>query len=250
MASIPAGSVVIDGETIDVPAFAIDVYEVTNRDFEAFVEATGFVTEAERIGNSVVFFHDRASRGQPPFDVVTGASWRQPAGPDSDLALISDHPVAHVSWNDAVAYADWAGKRLPTRAEWVRAASGGDVDAVYPWGNELRPGSQHMMNAWQGTFPRDDSALDGYRGTSPVGSFPANPFGLFDMAGNVWEWTAERSQIGDGPDDEVAEKRGGSFLCRERAAGGFHACRGYRVTSFEWSPISNGNDNVGFRCAK
>lgn len=250
MVEIPEGGIVVDEEFVRVPAFLMDQYEVTNAEFETFVQATGFVSEAERIGNSVVFVHGAVGRGLAPFEVVAGVSWKHPSGPESDLVGKSDHPAVHISWNDAMAYAEWCGKRLATRNEWIRAASAGVDGALYPWGNELQPKRQYMMNCWQGVFPVEDKALDGYRGTSPVGSFPPNAFGLYDVAGNVWEWLAERASLGDGPDDQVAEKRGGSFLCREEAALGFHACKGYRVSSFEWSPISNGNDNIGFRCVR
>ncbi|MGK0481435.1 MAG: sulfatase modifying factor 1 [Planctomycetota bacterium] len=252
MATIPAGTVEIQGKSVTVEPFLMDKYEVTNDDFAAFVDATGYRTESEQIGNSVVFFHGRLKQGLHPFDVVDGAYWKHPAGSGSDIAGRGDHPVAHVSWNDAQAYANWCGKRLATRAEWIHAASGGVKDAIYPWGNELQPSRDYMMNCWQGTFPIEDKALDGFRGTSPVGSFPPNAFGLHDVAGNVWEWLGERKSVGSGPEDELAEKRGGSFLCREDAAEaqGFHRCKGYQLDRFEWSPIINGNDNVGFRCVK
>ncbi|MEM8711514.1 MAG: SUMF1/EgtB/PvdO family nonheme iron enzyme [Planctomycetota bacterium] len=255
MVKIPAGKVLIEGDEQVVDSFWMDQYEVTNRDFEAFVKATGFVTEAERIGNSVVFYHHLAAQGEQPFAVVDGAHWRAPTGPGSNVAGKADHPAVHVSWNDAVAYAKWAGKRLATRAEWVHAASAGAASKgaegeLYPWGNEIQPARAPMMNSWQGVFPVDDRGLDGFRGTSPVGAFPPNAFGLYDVAGNVWEWNAERATVGDGPEDELAEKRGGSFLCREEAALGFHACQGYRIDAYEWSPVINGNDNVGFRCVR
>ena len=250
MVEIPEGGIVVEGKFVRVPGFLMDKCEVTNAQFETFVRDTGFITEAERIGNSVVFIHGNAAKELPPFDVVAGVSWRHPSGPESNLVGKSDHPAVHISWNDATAYAEWCGKRLATRNEWIRAASAGVDGAVYPWGNDLKPKRQFMMNSWQGVFPLKDEAQDGYRGTSPVGSFPPNAFGLYDVAGNVWEWLAERASLGDGPDDQVAEKRGGSFLCREEAALGFHACKGYRVSSFEWSPISNGNDNIGFRCVR
>ncbi|QDV06308.1 Serine/threonine-protein kinase pkn1 [Planctomycetes bacterium Poly30] len=250
MAAIPAGTVKVEGKTVTVEPFLMDRFEVTNREFESFVKATGFVTESERIGNSVVFFHENARRGLHPFEVVKGATWRHPSGPDSDLRGKSDHPVTHVSWNDAAAYAEWCGKRLATRAEWIHAASGGEEGRLYPWGDEVLPGRRHMMNCWQGTFPLEDEGLDGYRGTAPVGTFPPNGYGLHDVAGNVWEWMGERATVGDGPDDELAMTRGGSFLCREEAAPGFHACHGYQLDRFEWNPISNGNDNIGFRCVK
>lgn len=250
MVEIPEGGIVVDGEFVRVPGFLMDKCEVTNAEFESFVLDTGFITEAERIGNSVVFVHGNAVKNEQPFEVMRGASWRHPAGPNSDLVGKSDHPAVHISWNDAMAYAEWCGKRLATGHEWTRAASAGVDGAIYPWGNEIQPKRQHMMNCWQGVFPIEDQALDGYRGTAPVGSFPPNAFGLYDVAGNVWEWLADRASVGDGPDDQVAQKRGGSFLCREEAARGFHACKGYRVSGSEWSPISNGNDNIGFRCVK
>ena len=154
-----------------------------------------------------------------------------------------------MSWNDAKSYAEWAGKRLVTRAEWIHAASGGKPGARYPWGDELQPGSSPMMNSWQGVFPVEDTGLDGFRGTSPAGTYPPNGFGLHDLSGNVWEWTAGRDSFGDRPEDEVAEKRGGSFLCREEATLGFHACQGYQISSFEWTSISEAHNHVGFRCA-
>lgn len=249
MVAIPTSDVLVAGESVRVESFWIDAHEVSNDEFARFVAETGFVSEAERIGNSVVFSFDAYARGEMPFSIVDGACWNHPSGPDSDLEGKGDHPAVHISWNDAVAYAEWCGKRLPTRAEWIAAARGGLEDALYPWGDELRPEREHRMNAWQGVFPVEDHALDGFRGTAPVGSFPANAYGVHDLSGNVWEWTSERRREGDGPEAELAEKRGGSFLCRERAAEGFHACRGYRVSSYEWSPIINGNDNIGFRCA-
>lgn len=250
MVEIPAGQVTIDGKVVPVKPFLMDRFEVTNREFQAFVRATGYVSESERIGNSVVFLHGNPAQKLHPFEVVKGASWRHPAGPGSDIRGKADHPVTHISWNDAMVYAKWCDKRLATRLEWIHAASGGQEGQLYPWGNELMPRQRYMMNHWQGDFPVEDRGLDGYRGTAPVGTFPPNAFGLHDVAGNVWEWLGERATVGDGPDDELAEKRGGSFLCRENAVRGFHACHGYQLDKYEWSPISNGNDNIGFRCVR
>lgn len=250
MVKIPGGSVTVREQTIQVEPFWMQEREVTNDEFATFVEATGYVTQAEKIGDSVVFHYDRGVRGQPfVHDVVKGADWRHPLGPDSTIDGRGDHPVIHVSWYDASAYANWRGQRLPTGAEWLFASMGGLEGQKYPWGQTLRPGRLHPMNAWQGTYPVEDSGLDGYRGTAPVGSFPANGYGLFDMSGNVWEWTAEVRASGSRPEDRVGEVRGGSFLCRERAIPGESPCRGYEIGSAQWKALSDGNHNVGFRCA-
>lgn len=240
------------GDMVEIPGdgtvepFAIDAHEVTNREFAAFVEATGYVTDAERIGNSVVFDVEA-----PELHVVLeGAHWRAPAGPGTNLDGMADHPVVHVSWNDATAYAAWRGCRLPTKAEWTVAARGGLDAPIYPWGDELRPGGEHRMNAWQGAFPVEDRALDGFTRTSPVASFPPNGYGLFDMAGNVWEWTADRFGGESSGAPVFAEATGGSFRCRERAVPGHRACRGYRIGSSQTKLLDDGNDNVGFRCAR
>ena len=169
---------------VEVAAFYLDRHEVTVAEFETFVRATGYRTEAETIGWSGVF--DVARQDWGP---VTGASWRHPDGPGSTVA--ADEPVAQVSWNDATAFAAWSGKRLPTEAEWERAARGGVEGAAYVWGDELRPGGRPVANWWQGEFPTRDTGEDGFRGRAPVGRFAPNAFGLVDMAGNVWEWCAD-----------------------------------------------------------
>ncbi len=250
MVPIPEGRVTLDGKGHFVEGFMVDRFEVTNAEFALFVDATGYVTDAERQGNSIVFSHANGAAGKAPFEVVDGATWRHPKGPASDIKGRTDHPVVHVSWNDAKAYASWCGKRLGTRGEWVLAATGAVAGAIYPWGSELQPGRDPVMNAWDGIFPDSDQGLDGYRGTAPVGSFPPNAAGVCDAAGNVWEWLGERASLGDGPDDEVAERRGGSFLSREEATQGFDPCRGYRVMEFQWDPVHAASDHVGFRCFK
>lgn len=254
MVTVEAATFVLDGEEVTVPAFQIDAFEVTNDAFAAFVEATDHVTDAEVIGDSVVFDYDwqrsAESRSLGPFVIVEGADWRHPEGPGSDLRGRGDHPVVHVSWRDASAFARWRGCRLPTDAEWVSAARGGQEDPVYPWGTELRPGRRHMMNAWQGVFPTENQDLDRYLRTAPVGSFPATGFGTFDLAGNVWEWTGTLVDPRARAEERFAFARGGSFLCRERAEGGYAACQGYRIEGREAKPVIDGNNHVGFRCAR
>lgn len=192
----------------EVAPFELEKHPVTNRQFSEFVDATGYLTVAERGLDAAEYPDlseaDRAAGSlvfQPttgPVDLrdwrawwewQPGASWRHPFGPDSDLDGRDDHPVVQVCFTDASAYAAWAGKRLPTEAEWERAARGGMDGRDYAWGSELNPGGRLLANSWQGSFPYRNTGALGWVGTSPVGSFPANPFGLVDMIGNVWEWT-------------------------------------------------------------
>jgi formylglycine-generating enzyme required for sulfatase activity len=236
---------------VTVHAFWIDRCEVTNREFARFVEATGYRTESETQGWAGVF--DPAKHRWVP---TKGASWQHPEGPGSTVARRSDLPVVHVSWNDAVAYARWVGKRLPTEAEWEYAARGGHAGDEFAWGNVLRPGGRAMANTWQGHFPERDLGTDGFRGLAPVGTFPANAFGLFDMAGNVWEWTqdwfsddsfgaAEGLVDPKGPPAGVEKViRGGSWLCSA------NYCTGYRVAARQHSPVDSGLNNLGFRCVR
>lgn len=256
-----------DGEgpvrTIRLDSFYIDPCAVTNAEFQTFVEDTAYVTEAERFGWSFVFHHfvsedvaasvDRSVQETPWWWVVHGATWSQPEGPDSDLTGRMDHPVIHISWNDAVAYCRWAGKRLPTEAEWEYAARGGLTGKRYPWGDELKPGGQHYCNIWQGKFPVKNHASDGYAGTAPARSFPANGYGLYNIAGNVWEWCADWFS----PDFHVSGPRknprgpkkgtgkvmrGGSYLCHRSY------CNRYRVAARSSNTPDSSTGNIGFRC--
>jgi formylglycine-generating enzyme required for sulfatase activity len=254
----------LDGEgpahEVALSPFAISRHAVTNEQFAAFVAATGHRTDAERYGSSFVFVGllpedfppTRSVAAAPWWRQVEGADWAHPEGPQSGWEERPDHPVIHVSWADALNFCVWSGTRLPTEAEWEFAARGGLAGARFPWGEELEPGGEHRMNVFQGTFPVENTGADGYRGTAPVTAFPPNGFGLHNMTGNVWEWTADRfdrnyyaaspardphSDEGDGP----LVIRGGSYLC--------HAsyCNRYRVDARSSSSTDSSTGNVGFR---
>jgi sulfatase modifying factor 1 len=251
---------------VSLSPFRIDTYPVTNRDFAAFVEATGYRTESELFAWSFVFWaHLPADRlnelvedtvaAAPWWCKVPGASWQHPEGPGSQVADRPNHPVVHVSWNDAAAYAAWAGKSLPTEAQWEYAARGGLEQKLYPWGDELTPNGQHRCNIWQGEFPRIDTAEDGFAGSCPVDSFPPNAYGLYSITGNVWEWCSDwfgtnfaaTPALHDptGPVDGVAKvMKGGSFLC--------HAsyCNRYRVAARTSNTVDSAASNIGFRCVR
>jgi len=264
MAHIPAGRWLLgedraianpgDGEgpvrPVDLPAFLLDKTAVTNQAFASFVGATGYVTEAERLGWSFVFMAqihpdavvvaDTDASAPDWWAPVRDACWHRPDGGGSNWRDRRDHPVVHVSWNDAVAFANFAGKRLPGETEWEAAARGGLERAIYGWGDELNPGGRHMCNIWQGRFPLSNSAEDGYLATAPARSFPPNGFGLYNMLGNVWEWTA--SPWSAEPDGVMA-MRGGSYLC--------HAsyCNRYRVAARTGNHHRATSSHLGFRCA-
>jgi sulfatase modifying factor 1 len=250
-----------DGEgpvrEVDVAPFRIDPVTVTNARFAAFVKDTGYVTEAERFGWSFVFHLlipptlarsiTQAAAATPWWLPVDGAYWRAPEGPGSDVGTRRNHPVVHVSWHDAMAFCEWAGARLPTEAEWEYAARGGLEQARYPWGDELTPRGRHRCNIWQGRFPDVNTQDDGHLGTAPVNAYAPNGYGLHNVAGNVWEWTADpfegRADAGDGAESSEGARamRGGSYLC--------HAsyCNRYRVAARTANTPDSSAGNIGFR---
>ncbi len=259
-----------DGEgpvrKVTLDAFYMDTYPVRNRDFARFVEETGHVTEAERFGWSFVFEGDLPDRGASLAgqNAVQGAEWwkriefadwRHPEGPQSAIDTRPDHPVVHVSWNDAASYASWAGKRLPTEAEWEYAARGGLEQTLYPWGDELTPGGVHLCNIWQGKFPVENTADDGFTGVSPADAFPPNGYGLYSMTGNTWEWCADwfdatfhrfaTHENPVGPSTGAARVlKGGSYLCH------ISYCNRYRVAARSSNTPDSTTTNIGFRCVR
>lgn len=253
----------VDGEgplrRVKVKPFLMDVTTVTNARFRRFVEATGYVTDAERLGNSFVFEHLlpedapplRAVAAAPWWRVLGGASWAQPFGPGSADGCLPDHPVVHVSWTDAQAFARWAGGRLPTEAEWEHAARGGLGDVRFPWGDR-DPDDKAFFpcNIWQGTFPQVNLKLDGWMGTAPARSFQPNGYGLFNMVGNVWQYTAQPFKVKSlkkavqlAHADKAGYKlsKGGSFLC--------HAsyCYRYRIAARTGTSADSSTSHQGFR---
>lgn len=256
-----------DGEgpvrEVQLHPFWIDRYAVSNRQFAEFVDATSYVTEAESFGWSYVFHLfvseqtvasvEHIAGGTPWWLVVSGADWRRPEGPDSSIEDRMDHPVIHVSWNDAMAYCEWAGKRLPTEAEWEYAARGGLVQKRYPWGDLLKPNGEHRCNIWQGKFPDKNHASDGYAGTAPVDAYEPNGYGLYNVSGNVWEWCSDwfspnalsAARINpQGPSKGTAKSmRGGSYLCHKSY------CNRYRVAARSSNTPDSSSGNIGFRCA-
>lgn len=254
-----------DGEgpvrPVTVPDFLIGRYPVTNDEFAEFVDATGYRTEAEQIGWSFVFhlFATRTARKRghvrrvPELDwwlAVQGAYWKHPEGKGSDLRDRGNHPVVHVSYNDALAFCRWSGTRLPAETEWEYAARGGLEQKRYVWGDELTPDGRHMCNIWQGEFPRINTGEDGWIGTCPVDSYEPNGYGLYTMAGNVWEWCRDpwrmpKGTSGEWTDGDPSRRvmRGGSYLCH------YSYCNRYRVAARSSNTPDSSTGNCGFRCA-
>lgn len=272
----------------EVGSFWIDEAPVTISAFSAFVQATGYITTAERVPDEATYpglMQEMAYEGSMVFDATSkghaaaalpwwefrrGASWKHPFGLESDTFGLEDHPVVHVTFEDAAAYAAWAGKSLPTEAEWEYAARGGLDTAEYAWGDELSPGGRILANYWQGEFPWNNSKQDGWEGTSPVRSFPPNGFGLYDMIGNVWEWTndlwslpvsthsqklgccAARAPAGTVGDSETTASparviperviKGGSHLCAA------NYCKRYRPAARHPQGVDTSTSHIGFRC--
>ncbi len=268
---------------VTLSPFYMDEHEVTNNQYAAFVEATGYITVAERpldpedfpnvdpkvlVPGSAVFKAPNQVQGMQNhlqwWDYIPGANWRHPEGPESSIEGKGDHPVTQLAYEDAEAYAKWAGKRLPTEAEWEFAAKEGKhSDETYYWGSEKTPHGEWMANIFQGTFPTHNSKEDGYESTAPVKSFPPNLYGLYDMEGNVWEWCSDfyrpdyyanspkenpkgpaESYDPQEPGAVKRVQRGGSFLCNDQY------CERYKAGSRGKGEVNSPTNNVGFRCVK
>jgi formylglycine-generating enzyme required for sulfatase activity len=279
MVRIPGGRFLMGGKDADanpldgegpvrevvLSPYLIDPVCVTNARFTTFIKETGYMTDAEKYGWSYVFqlFADPSFTlpgripSAPWWIPVRGATWRSPTGPGSHITDLQNHPVVHVSWRDASAYAAWAGKRLPTEAEWEMAARGGLEQARYPWGDDLMPRGRHRCNIWTGHFPDENTAENGYVATAPVNAFPPNGYGLHNTSGNVWEWCADwwstdwhahdstltRSNPQGPPSGEAKVVRGGSHLCHDSY------CNRYRVAARTHNDPDSSTCHTGFRCA-
>jgi len=271
MIAIPAGDYQVGSDRfypeeapirqVSIDSFQIDHAPVTNAEFLQFVDATGYQTVSERppdptlypdlppeeqIPESVVFLPPppTVDRSEPLswWALIAGADWRHPQGPDTNLDGLMQHPVVHVAFEDALAYADWAGKRLPMADEWEVAARGGLVDQDYAWGADKTPDGRWLANVWQGPFPWDNQETDGWFWTSPVGSFPANGYGLVDVCGNVWEWTSTPYAVPEGEQERRVIK-GGSFLCAD------NYCHRFRPSALMGQTLDTATCHMGFRCA-
>jgi sulfatase modifying factor 1 len=271
MIAIPAGDYQVGSDRfypeeapirqVSIDSFQIDHAPVTNAEFLQFVEATGYQTVSERppdptlypdlppeeqIPESVVFLPPppTVDRSEPLswWALIAGADWRHPQGPDTNLDGLMQHPVVHVAFEDALVYADWAGKRLPMADEWEVAARGGLVDQDYAWGADKTPDGRWLANVWQGPFPWDNQETDGWFWTSPVGSFPANGYGLVDVCGNVWEWTSTPYAVPEGEQERRVIK-GGSFLCAD------NYCHRFRPSALMGQTLDTATCHMGFRCA-
>ena len=271
MIAIPAGDYQVGSDRyypeeapirqVSFDSFQIDHAPVTNAEFLQFVDATGYQPVSERppdpalyqdlppeeqIPESVVFLPPppTVDRSEPLswWALIAGADWRHPQGPETSLDGLMQHPVVHVAFEDACAYADWAGKRLPTADEWEVAARGGLVDQDYAWGAEKSPDGRWLANVWQGPFPWDNKETDGWFWTSPVGSFPSNGYGLVDVCEHVWEWTSTPFAVPAG-EQERRVIEGGSFLCAD------NYCHRFRPSALMGQTLDTATCHMGFRCA-